>query len=141
MTSSNVDLVRSIYAGWSRGDWSSGDWADPEIEWSVTPDGPAPSEGKGLAGLAAAWRDFLGAWEDYRVEADEYRELDGERVLVFIRLSGRGKTSGMKIEEMRPMGANLFEIRDGKVRRLVAYFAREHALADLDLPPDTASTR
>ena len=136
--SANVDLVRSIYAGWSRGDWSSGEWADPEIEWSLNPDGPSPREGNGLAGLAEAWRDFLGAWEDYRVEADEYRELDGERVLVFFRLSGRGKTSGMLIEQMRPMGANLFEIRGGKVTRLVAYFDREHALTDLDLPPDAA---
>jgi hypothetical protein len=83
--------------------------------------------------MAEAWRDFLGAWEDYRVEAAEYRELDGERVLVLINLSGRGRTSGLKLEQMHAKGASLFHITGGKVARLVAYFDREHAFADLGL--------
>ena len=33
----------------------------------------------------------LDAWAHYRVEAEEYRELDDERVLALIRIAGRGK--------------------------------------------------
>ncbi len=134
--SSNLDLVRSIYAAWERGDFfSSADWADPAIEY-VQADGPAPRSWKGLAGLAEAGRDWLGAWEDLRTEAEEYRELDDERVLVLIRRRGRGKTSGLELGQMRTQGAGLFSIRDGKVVRLVTYHDPERAFADLGIAPE-----
>ena len=100
MSSANLDLVRSIYAAWDRGDFSSAQWAHPEIEY-VIPHGPDPGRWTGLAGMAGAWREFLSAWEDYRNVADEYRELDNERVLVFIHVSGREKTSGVELGQMR----------------------------------------
>ena len=39
MSQENVELVRSVYAGWERGDWGATEWADPEIE-HVVADGP-----------------------------------------------------------------------------------------------------
>src|SRR5439155_449668 len=81
LMSANLDLVRSIYAAWERGDFNSAEWAHSEIEYVVA-DGPEPGSGKGLAGLAEAWRSWLSAWEDLRIEVDEFRELDDERVLV-----------------------------------------------------------
>jgi hypothetical protein len=62
-------------------------------------------------------RDIFGAWDDYRQNPDEFRELDDERVLVVYRRSGRGKMSGMEITELG-RGAVLFHIRDGKVTRM-----------------------
>jgi ketosteroid isomerase-like protein len=134
----NLDLVRSIYAGWERGDFSSAAWADPEIVF-VRPDGPDPGSWKGLARMAEYWRDFLGTWQDFHAEAEEYRELDAERVLVLVRFSGRGKTSGLDIGEMRTMGAGLYHLHGGKVTRGVHYWDRERALADLGLAPDAGA--
>jgi ketosteroid isomerase-like protein len=136
MPSTNLGLVRSIYAAWERGDFSSAAWADPEIE-VVLVDGPSPQNWKGLAGMAEGWREFLSAWEEYRVEADDYRELDDERVLVLMSQSGRGKASGLELHHMRSKAAALFHFQDGKVTRLVRYFKRERALAELGLAPET----
>jgi ketosteroid isomerase-like protein len=139
MASENLDLVRSIFAAWQRGDFSSAEWAHPGIEFMIA-DGPTPGSYKGLAEMAEGWREFLSAWEDFRAEeVDEYRELDGERVLALQQFSARGKTSGFDLGQMRTRGANLFHVRGGKVIRLVLYWNRERALADLGLAPEAGS--
>lgn len=71
--SENLDLVRSIYADWKRGDFGSVEWADPEIDF-VSTDGPAPGVSPGVAGMTKAWRDMLVGCDNLRVERDEYRE-------------------------------------------------------------------
>jgi ketosteroid isomerase-like protein len=130
--SENLDLVRSIYADWERGDFASAEWAHPEIEYAI-PDGIAASSTTGIAGMAMAFGAFASAWHDYRVELGECREIDPERVLATIRLIGRGKTSGVELAEMHAEAAHVFTIRDGRVTRLVNYADRERALADLGL--------
>jgi ketosteroid isomerase-like protein len=130
--SENLDLVRAILACWERGElrpeqWSA--WASPEIEF-VTVGGPEPSHHTGIADAGPRIDAFLDVWEDYRVEADEYRELDSERVLVLTRQSGRGKSSGVAIEQLR---ATVFYVGGGKVTRRVNYWDRERALAELGL--------
>jgi ketosteroid isomerase-like protein len=131
MASANLDLVCSIHAAWERGDYSSVDWADPEIEFVIA-DGPEPGCSTGLERLAPNLRDFQSAWQEYHSEVEEYRELDDERVLVLTYAVGRGKASGVQTAQER---ANLFQLRDGKVTRLVAYWDRNRAFADLGLAP------
>ena len=130
--SANLDLVRSIYADWERGDYSSAEWADPEIEF-VMADGPSPGRWTGLSGMAEGWRTWLETWEEFRQEADEHRTLDEEHVLVFFHSTGRGKTSGLDLAQMHSAGAGLFHVRDGKVTKFVVYLDRDRALADLGL--------
>jgi ketosteroid isomerase-like protein len=127
-----LDLVRSIYADWERGDFSRADWADAEIEYMAA-DGPEPGTWEGLAGIAKVNRDWLNAWAEIRIVAEEFRELDNERVFVLSRGSGLGKTSGLDIADLSTEAAQLFHIQDGRIMRLVVYFDRDRALADLGL--------
>ena len=133
--SSNLELVRSIFRAWERGDFSSVSWAHPELEW-VTVDGPAPGRWTGVAGMAEASRDWINTWEHYHVKAREYRELDAERVLVLFNYGGRGKGSGIEVGALGANGAGVFHVRDGKVTRLVAWWDQERAFADLGLEPN-----
>jgi ketosteroid isomerase-like protein len=130
MDSPNLDLVRSIYTAWGRGDWSSAEWAHPEIEFVIA-DGPSPFATTGVRGMAEQWRRWLSAWEGFGMEAEEFRELDDERVLVLHRYSGRGKTSGVRLEQVHAEAAIVMHVREGKVTRLVAYNDRENAFTDL----------
>jgi ketosteroid isomerase-like protein len=130
--SENLDLVRSIYANAERGDFRSVDWAHPEIEFVVA-DGPEPGRFTGVNEMASYGRRLLDAWAEWRVEVEDYRELDRERVLVLARHRGRGKTSGLDIGETQQKGAAIFHVRDAKVMKQIVYWDREHALADLGL--------
>ena len=131
MTSvSNLDLVRSIYADWERGDFSSADWADSDIEF-VYADGPEPGRWLGVEEMARRYGDWLRGWRDFRAEPEEYFVLDDSRILVFVRNSARGRTSGLELNTRSV--ANFFEVRGGKVVRIVLYWDRERALADLGL--------
>jgi len=121
--------VRSIYASWGRGAFSATEWADTEIEFEIV-GGPDPGRWKGVAGMTEGWRGWLSAWDDYSAEADEYRELDDGRVLVFGRMHGRGKTSGVNVETAF---VNVIDVHGSKVTRLRLYSNRERALADLGL--------
>ena len=94
----------------------------------------------GMAGMVEYSRAFLSAWEDVRAAVEEYRELDDERVLVLVQASARGKASGLEVAQMRTTHATLFHVRDGKVTRLVLYWDRDRALADLGLTPEGGAT-
>jgi len=80
-----------------------------------------------------AWRDVPSAWRDDRVVAEECRELDDGSILTLTAFSARGRSSGIELTQVLARGASLMEMREGKVTKLVLYWERDHALADLGL--------
>ncbi|HWD11149.1 MAG TPA: nuclear transport factor 2 family protein [Solirubrobacteraceae bacterium] len=130
MSQENVDLVRAIYADWERGDFQSAAWADPEIEFAFA-DGPEPGRWTGLQEMAARYGAWLNGWKDFRAKPEKLIVVDSTRILALVHNSGRGRTSGFEMEQRSV--ANFFEIRDGRVTRLVIYWDRALALADLGL--------
>jgi hypothetical protein len=79
--------------------------------------------------MAQQWLQWLNAWEGFGMQAEEIRELDDERVLVLHRYSGRGKSSGMELDEVQAKAAMVLHVREGKVTCLVGYNDRDRARA------------
>jgi uncharacterized protein len=126
MAPGNADLIRPIYEEWSRGNWRPRfDVYDPQMEWGWSDEFP------GLDGVFEDHRDpnprllsWLGEWEHWRVEADDYLEL-GDHVVVLASYHGRGKGSGVEVDQR---GAHVFELRAGKVVRLEIFADRDRAI-------------
>jgi hypothetical protein len=133
--SANLDLVRSIYADWERSDYTDVGWADPEIEY-VMVGGPDDGVWNGVQGMAEAFRNMLKAWTDWRVTPGDCIELDAERVLVPYHFTARGRVSGLEAGQLHTQGATLFHLHAGLVTKIVQYFDRDRALADLGLAPE-----
>jgi ketosteroid isomerase-like protein len=109
----NLALVRRIFEDWRAADYSDVGWADPQIEFFS--EGPQGGVHHGIEAMSRAFRAWLDAFEEFGVEPVGF-EASGDAVLVEVRFSGRGKTSGMPLDSLR--GANVFVIRDGRVVRL-----------------------
>jgi uncharacterized protein len=126
MAPGNADLIRPIYEAWGRGAWrESFEVYDPQMAWGWSDEFP------GLAGVYEDRRDpnprlraWLSEWDHWRAVADDFVEM-GDHVVVLATYTGRGKASGVEIEQE---GAHVFELRDGRVVRLEIFANRQRAL-------------
>jgi len=89
------------------------------------------SDGAGLAGewqgrngLAENVRLWINAWNDLRVQAEEFIDA-GDKVVVLTRQTAIAKVSGIPLDREF---ADLWELRNGTVVELRFYFNREDAL-------------
>jgi hypothetical protein len=130
--SANLDLVHSIFTDWERGDFSSMDWANPDIDF-VFADGPEPGSHLGRAAMQELFGRWLNSFADFRLLADRVTEVDEQRILALTHVGGQGKASGLNLALAGSAFAHVFELRGGKVARLVVHFNRDRALAELGL--------
>jgi ketosteroid isomerase-like protein len=126
---SDVELLRSLFDDWERGEFSRGVelYADNMYFTTVEPEGQ--HSGHGPAGVRRFMERFLGAWEFYSVRVDEIEELGGGRYHGAGEQYARGKESGTETRYPAHVGA---QVEDGKITRLVFSFTREDAVARLD---------
>ena len=129
MSEGNVALVRRGYELYDAGDLEgvAGLFAeDAEVSdaggLGVT--GTAAGTRHGPEGFLRAVEEAVEAFEDYRTEAEEFIDA-GDAVVVPVRISGRGRASGVELEERL---AHLWVLRNGKVIRGEVYRTTEEAL-------------
>lgn len=124
---SDLEKLETLYEGWARGDYSRADLFHPDMKVESFGMGE-PIEADSYDGFVEVMRDWLAAWErPIRIDAEEFVQ-SGDRILVFVRWSGRGKGSGAQIEAD---GAHLWTFRDGLVVHYRVYRDRDEARAEL----------
>jgi ketosteroid isomerase-like protein len=124
-----LENLKQLYEEWGRGDYSGhAELFDPEMKGEAFGMGE-PIRFKSYGEFLGAMRGWLSTWErPIRIEAEEFIEA-GDRILVLIHWTGRGKGSGVKIEGR---GAHLWTFRDGLVVGHDTYRDRDEARAALD---------
>jgi ketosteroid isomerase-like protein len=137
MSEENVRLVRESYAAPGASATRTGgktieqralfaSWAGrmtPSTEFDFTAAYPDRPVMRGIEELRRFREE--GPWEELSFEAERFFDVDGERVLVFVRVDARGKGSGAPVELRN---AHEFTIREGVLVRFKVYGDRDEAL-------------
>jgi ketosteroid isomerase-like protein len=127
MSQENVEIVREVYVGPGPLSNAGRIAADVEFDFSaIYPDQPL------LRGVEEmrSFRD-AGPWgQSIHFEPERYVDIDDERVLVFVRATSTGQTSGAPVETRI---AQEFTIRDGVIVRVKVHRDRSEALKAVGL--------
>ena len=129
MSQENVEIVRRGYELFSQGDLEG--VTDLIADEAELPDGGGLGLGdstagtrRGRDGFLQGSQDALDAFEDYRVEPQEFIDA-GDAVVVPVRISGRGRASGATMEFRL---VHLWVLRNGKAIRNEIYRTTAEAL-------------
>jgi ketosteroid isomerase-like protein len=121
MSRENVEIVRSFTEAYLRGDHVGAiSYLAPDVVYEVGQELPArrPDE------LLAMWKRWEAEWE--RIELIPEESIDaGDQVVVAVRYSGRGRASGIELEDR---SFEVHTVRDGKVARKRDFKTRSEAL-------------
>jgi ketosteroid isomerase-like protein len=122
MSQENVELVRRFL---SAGVDEALGYADPGIVWNPAEELPT----QGHDAVRASLAHWKAEWDDYTLMPEEFEHM-GDRVVVTVRLGGRGRGSGVEIDAVF---YDVFTIRDGKIVRMDQFTDRSEALAAVGL--------
>jgi uncharacterized protein len=125
MSQENVEIVRRMYDAYADNDFKTAlAYLDPAIELSQPASEPGAGTYHGHEGVIQALTTWTGAWDNYRIEVDELAGF-GDRVLASTRHRGRGKGSGVEVEQRI---FQLWTIRNDKIVQATMYYEKGEAL-------------
>jgi ketosteroid isomerase-like protein len=136
MPESNEQRLRTGYEALSSGDYEAiRKLLDPEILLRDRPEVPDARSYRGFDGMLATLRDTSESFEDFRLDPQRFFER-GDKMVVFLSMTGRGRTSGVPVEEHI---AHLWTLRDGIAVELQAFTDPADALQAAGLPRELAT--
>jgi ketosteroid isomerase-like protein len=107
---------------------------EPDIEW--VNEHPVPMRGTyvGHDGVRKYFEELGALFEDLRLEPEEFIPVGNEYVLVFLRVRGRGITTG--VADAQPI-ANLWKVGKRGAAQVRLFYDRADALRSAGLPEGT----
>jgi ketosteroid isomerase-like protein len=121
MGGSKLEVVEAIYEAWAAGRSARG-YMDPAIEYVNPPDAVEPGVRYGPEAFGA----IRGSYEDVVIDPQEYIDAGGEELVVFARVTARGRASGLPVEWKH---GYVWTVRDGKAVRFRWFNRPDEALA------------
>jgi ketosteroid isomerase-like protein len=135
MAETDVDRLRGAYEALERDDAEAiREFLDPEVELRDRPEIPDATSYIGWEGLMLSLRASRDSFSDFHFVPQRFFQ-HGEDVVVEVLMTGRGKSSGVPVEERI---AHHWTIRDGHAVRLQAYTHLDDALEAAGLPLESA---
>ena len=127
MSHENLQIVRGVYCRPLSLDpellAALAELATPDTVFDFTdayPDGPVVRGVHGVREIAANW-----PWDALHFDPERFLDVDGERVLVFVRATATGIGSGVPVERRT---AHQCTFREGSLVRFKVYSDRAEAL-------------
>ena len=127
MSQANVEMLRAAYKGFNLNKQFDLDLLAPDVEFTQPEIGESVYHGRD--GVARGVQELLDVFDDIRAEPEEFF-VAGSEVVVFVRLSGRARTSGVPVEDRL---AHVFRFRGEQVDRWHTYADRAQALKAVGL--------
>jgi uncharacterized protein len=116
----DVELVRSAFEAWNRGDIDEfAELMAEDLAWlevSGRPEGDS-SERFGRDRMRRALESLFDAWESYHLEVERIEDV-GDRVVAVVREVARGRSSGLEVDGR---WGYLVTVEDGLIVRIEAY--------------------
>ena len=96
----------------------------PDFEMHLVGVGGEPVYYAGSSGIREFFRDVAESWESFRFEATDLRDL-GDSVLVLGHVRGRGRVSGVEVDDEWGW---IVELRDSRAASLRGFLDHREAL-------------
>jgi ketosteroid isomerase-like protein len=126
MSQENVEAARRCIEAYRSGDYDGAlEYLAPDVVWEIGQELPA----RGPDEVREVWRRWDAEWEELETEADEIIDA-GDRLVVAVRYRGRGRVSGVEVNDL------IFEVhtlRDGRCIRKIEFPTRAEALEAVGL--------
>lgn len=131
MSQRNLEIVRRVNAAFSSGDIESVlALMHPDFETAVGPElSVEPDTYRGHDGIRRYFNSFRSAMDEIRFHPESFREA-GASVVVGVRLSAKGRSTGIMVEQHL---GQVWTIRDGKAIAVRSYVSYREALQAVQL--------